>query len=58
VRAGVLAGVERIGHYPELYAVTDGRPEPIAISNFVQAWTVGAVWALRNEWDGGAHVVA
>jgi hypothetical protein len=24
----------------------------------VQAWTVGAVWALRNEWDGGAHVVA
>jgi hypothetical protein len=24
----------------------------------VQAWTVGAVWALRHEWDGGAHVVA
>jgi glycogen debranching enzyme len=58
VRAGVLAGVERIGHYPELYAVTSDGPEPIAISNFVQAWTVGAVWALRNEWDGGAHVVA
>jgi glycogen debranching enzyme len=58
VRAGVLAGVERIGHYPELYAVTDEGPEPIAISNFLQAWTVGAVWALRNEWDGGAHVVA
>jgi hypothetical protein len=57
VRAGVLAGVERIGRYPELYAVTDG-PEPIAISNFVQAWTIGAVWALRHEWDGGAHVVA
>jgi glycogen debranching enzyme len=58
VRAGVLAGVERIGHYPELYAVSEDGPEPIAISNFVQAWTVGAVWALRNEWDGGAHVVA
>jgi glycogen debranching enzyme len=58
VRGGVLAGVERIGHYPELYAVTPGGSEPIAISNFVQAWTVGAVWALRNEWDGGAHVVA
>jgi glycogen debranching enzyme len=61
VRAGVLAGVERIGRYPELYAVTDagaGGVEIIAISNFVQAWTVGAVWALRHEWDGGAHVVA
>jgi glycogen debranching enzyme len=58
LRAGVLAGVERIGHYPELYAVTSDGPEPIAISNFVQAWTVGAVWALRHEWDGGAHVVA
>jgi glycogen debranching enzyme len=61
VRAGVLAGVERIGHYPELYAVTKNdptHPEPIAISNFVQAWTIGAVWALRHEWDGGAHVVA
>jgi glycogen debranching enzyme len=58
VRAGVLAGVERIGRYPELYAVTDGRVEVATLSNFVQAWTVGAVWALRHEWDGGAHVVA
>jgi glycogen debranching enzyme len=61
VRAGVLAGVERIGRYPELYAVTKedpAHPEPIAISNFVQAWTVGALWALRHEWDGGAYVVA
>ena len=58
VRQGVLAGVERIGHYPELYAVTSAGPEVATLSNFVQAWTVGAVWALRNEWDGGAHVVA
>ena len=58
VRHGVLTGVERIGHYPELYAVTDAGPEVATLSNFVQAWTVGAVWALRNEWDGGAHVVA
>jgi hypothetical protein len=58
VRSGVLEAVRRIGRYPELYAVTDAGPEPIAISNFVQGWTVGAVWALRNEWDGGAHVVA
>jgi glycogen debranching enzyme len=61
VRRGVLAGVERIGHYPELYAVTKSdptHPQVATLSNFVQAWTVGAVWALRNEWDGGAHVVA
>jgi glycogen debranching enzyme len=58
VRSGVLAAVERIGRYPELYAVVDGDVEPIAISNFVQGWTIGAVWALRNEWDGGASVVA
>jgi glycogen debranching enzyme len=58
VRAGVLAGVEAIGRYPELYAVTEAGVEPIAISNFVQAWTIGAVWALRHEWDGGVRVVA
>jgi glycogen debranching enzyme len=58
VRTGVLAGVERLGRFPELYAVTDAGAEPIAISNHVQAWTVGAVWALRHGWDGGAHVVA
>jgi glycogen debranching enzyme len=58
VRAGVLEGVRRIGRFPELYAVTDAGPEPIAIANHVQAWTVGAVWALQHEWDGGAHVVA
>jgi glycogen debranching enzyme len=58
VRQGVLAGVERIGRYPELYAVTGAGVEPIEISNFVQAWTIGAVWALRNKWDGAAHVVA
>jgi glycogen debranching enzyme len=58
VRRGVLAGVERIGHYPELYAVTDAGVEVARLSNFVQAWTVGAVWALRHDWDGGAHVVA
>jgi glycogen debranching enzyme len=57
VRAGVLAAVERIGRFPELYAVTESGAQTIAISNHVQAWTIGAVWALRHEWDGGAHVV-
>jgi glycogen debranching enzyme len=58
VRAGTLEGVRRIGRYPECYAVTDAGPEPIAIANHVQAWTVGAVWALRNDWDGRTDVVA
>ena len=53
VRRGVLDGVARIGGAPELYAVSaDGAPEPIALSNHRQAWTVAAVWALQNEWDG------
>jgi glycogen debranching enzyme len=58
VRTGVLDAVARLGRFPELYAVTDVGPEPIPMANQVQAWTVGAVWALRHEWDGGAHVVA
>ena len=47
--------VEFRGHASQ---ITDAGPEVATLSNFVQAWTVGAVWALRNEWDGGAHVVA
>ena len=53
LRTGVLAAVAELGNAPELYAVTrDGRPEPIPISNRVQAWTVGATWALDARWDG------
>ena len=53
VRAGVLAALDRLGRAPELYAVSvDGELEPVALSNRVQAWTVGAHWALENEWDG------
>jgi glycogen debranching enzyme len=53
VRAGVLAALDRLGRAPELYAVTGGGElEPVALSNRVQAWTVGARWALENEWDG------
>jgi glycogen debranching enzyme len=52
VRAGVLAALDQLGRAPELYAVTaDGTVEPIPLSNRVQAWTVGARWALANEWD-------
>jgi len=53
VRAGVLDAIERLGgRFPELYAVTAAGPERIPIANQVQAWTVGAVFALRTGWDG------
>jgi glycogen debranching enzyme len=53
VRAGVLAALDRLGLAPELYAVsTGGELEPVPIANRVQAWTVGARWALEHEWDG------
>jgi len=55
VRTGVLAALDRLGRAPELYAVTGaGEPEPIPAANRVQAWTVGARWALEQGWDGGA----
>jgi glycogen debranching enzyme len=53
VRTGVLAALERLGRAPELYAVSPaGDLQRIAIANRVQAWTVGARWALANRWDG------
>jgi glycogen debranching enzyme len=52
LRRGVLAAIESIGRAPELFAVGARGPEPIAIANRVQAWTVGARWALEHEWDG------
>jgi glycogen debranching enzyme len=53
LRAGVLEALDRLGRAPELYAVTPtGALEPIPIANRVQAWTVGARWALEHGWDG------
>jgi len=53
VRSGVLAGLDRLGLAPELYAVgTDGEVAPVALANRVQAWTVGARWALEHGWTG------
>jgi glycogen debranching enzyme len=50
VRTGVLTALERLGHAHELYMVDDDlRPHPL--SNRVQAWTIGARWALANQWD-------
>jgi glycogen debranching enzyme len=56
VRTGVLDALDRLGGAPELYAVSGDGPQRIAIANQIQAWTVGARWALENEWDGHAGV--
>jgi glycogen debranching enzyme len=53
VRTGVLDALDRLGRAPELYAVSRaGELERIPIANRVQAWTVGARWALTESWDG------
>ncbi len=53
LRHGVLAAIDQLGGYPELYAVaTDGALQRIPAANRVQAWTIGARWALEHEWDG------
>jgi glycogen debranching enzyme len=55
VRTGVLAALDALGRFPELYAVHADGPRAIPASNRVQAWTVGARFALEAGWDGGAH---
>jgi glycogen debranching enzyme len=52
LRRGVLEAIAALGQAPELYAVTSKGPTPIPFANRVQAWTIGARWALENEWDG------
>ncbi|HVY78510.1 MAG TPA: hypothetical protein VG898_08400 [Solirubrobacterales bacterium] len=54
LRRGVLGAIEAIGGAPELFGVKADGPSPIPIANRVQAWTVGARWALAHEWDGRA----
>lgn len=54
LRLGILAAIESIGRAPELFAVGPDGPRPIPIANRVQAWTVGARWALERKWDGRA----
>jgi glycogen debranching enzyme len=54
LRRGLLEAVETLGQAPELFAPGGASPRSIAVANRVQAWTVGARWALLNEWDGRA----
>jgi glycogen debranching enzyme len=54
LRRGLLAAIESIGQAPELFAAGPEGPQPIPIANRVQAWTVGARWALERGWDGRA----
>ncbi|HMJ95631.1 MAG TPA: hypothetical protein VK486_07250 [Thermoleophilaceae bacterium] len=52
-RTGVLRALDAFAGAPECYAVTlAGELERIEIANRVQAWTVGARWALCERWDG------
>ncbi len=57
LRQGILEAIEAIGPAPELFAVDRAGPRRIPIANRVQAWTVGARWALENEWDGRAEAL-
>jgi glycogen debranching enzyme len=43
VRRAVLDALRELEQIPELYAVHDGRPRRLAISQTVQAWASGAV---------------
>ena len=54
LRGGVLTALDRLGGAPELYAVTARGPERIRIANQMQAWTIGARFALERSWDGRA----
>jgi glycogen debranching enzyme len=57
LRGGILEGVDAIGGAPELFAVSPEGPQPIPIANRVQAWTLGARWALEHQWDGRASAL-
>jgi glycogen debranching enzyme len=50
IRTGVPAALAVLGRAPELYAVEPLAP--VGLSNRVQAWTIGARWALEHRWDG------
>jgi glycogen debranching enzyme len=54
LRRGILEAIEEIGQAPELFSIGPRGPGPIPIANHVQAWTLGARWALQHEWDGRA----
>jgi glycogen debranching enzyme len=58
VRQGVLAAVAQLGDAPELYAATERGAHRIRIANRVQAWTIGARFALQRGWDGRALPVS
>lgn len=57
LRPGILSGIETVGGAPELFAARPDGPAPIPIANRIQAWTVGARWALENEWDGRSPTI-
>jgi glycogen debranching enzyme len=55
VRRGVLDALARLGDPVECYAVGPDGPRGISSANRVQAWTVGAAFALEQHRDGRAQ---
>ena len=51
VRTGVLAALDGSAARPSS-TPSSGGLAPIALSNRVQAWTIGARWAFEHGWDG------
>jgi len=53
LRTGVLEALDRLGDAHEAYSVdVRGNLLPLASANHVQAWTIGARWALEHNWAG------
>jgi glycogen debranching enzyme len=52
VRNAVLDALCHLEHIPELYAVRDDRPEPLAVAQRVQAWSSGAVVSFLASESG------
>ena len=52
VRVGVLAALDTLGQRARALRGDDAGVALIPTSNAVQAWSIGARWALENEWDG------
>ena len=57
LRRGVVDALARLGDPVECYAAGPDGPHVISSANRVQAWTVGAAFALERQWDGRAQTL-
>ena len=54
VRTGVLDALDRLGTPTRRTRLAGGELVPLASANRLQAWSIGARWALEHKWDGGS----